>query len=74
MVWTTAHFDRNHRDPEDPMNSIEVFVADEYREKNPGTEIRVLNLDSPMTHYGHLELPPQLASAHYSVVRWLVRP
>jgi hypothetical protein len=27
-----------------------------------------------MTHYGHLELPKQLAAAHYQVVRWLVRP
>lgn len=74
MVWTTAHFDRNHWNPEDPMKSIEVFVANEYRAKNPQAEIRVLNFDPPMTHYGHLELPRQLASAHYSVVRWLVKP
>jgi hypothetical protein len=38
MVWTTAHFDRNHWDPEDPMNSIELFVANEYRAKNPDAE------------------------------------
>ncbi len=74
MVWTTAHFDRNHWNPEDPMKSIEVFVANEYRAKNPDADIRVMNFDPPMTHYGHLELPRQLASAHYSVVRWLVRP
>jgi len=74
MVWTTAHFDRNHWNPEDPMKSIEVFVANEYREKNPSAEIRLINWDPPMTHYGHLELPKQLAAAHYSVVRWLVRP
>jgi len=74
MVWTTAHFDRNHWNPEDPMKSIEVFVANEYRAKNPSAEIRLINWDPPMTHYGHLELPKQLAAAHYSVVRWLVRP
>ena len=74
MVWTTAHFDRNHWNPEEPMKSIEVFVANEYRAKNPGAEVRVINWDPPMTHYGHLELPRQLANAHYSVVRWLVRP
>jgi hypothetical protein len=34
----------------------------------------LINWDPPMTHYGHLELPKQLAAAHYSVVRWLVRP
>jgi hypothetical protein len=74
MVWTTAHFDRNHWNPEDPMKAIEVFVANEYRAKNPNAEIRLINWDPPMTHYGHLELPKQLAAAHYSVVRWLVRP
>ena len=74
MVWTTAHFDRNHWNPEDPMRAIEVFVANEYREKNPNAEIRLMNWDPPMTHYGHLELPKQLAAADYAVVRWLVRP
>jgi hypothetical protein len=74
MVWTTAHFDRNHWNPEQPMKSIEVFVANEFRAKNPDAQIRLINWDPPMTHYGHLELPKQLAAAHFSVVRWLVRP
>jgi hypothetical protein len=74
MVWTTAHFDRNHWNPEQPMKSIEVFIANEYRAKNPDAEIRLINWDPPMTHYGHLELPKQLAAAHYQVVRWLMRP
>jgi hypothetical protein len=74
MVWTTAHFDRNHWNPERPMQSIEVFVANEYRAKNPDAQVRLINWDPPMTHYGHLELPKQLAAAHFSVVRWLVRP
>jgi hypothetical protein len=56
------------------MRSLEVFVANEYRAKNPEAEIRVINWDPPMTHYGHLELPKQLAAAQFSVVRWLVRP
>ena len=74
MVWTTGHFDRNHWNPEDPMKSIEVFVANAYRAKNPDAQIRLINWDPPMTHYGHLELPKQLAAADYSVVRWLMRP
>jgi hypothetical protein len=74
MVWTTAHFDRNHWNPEEPMKSIEVFVANEYRTKYPNPDIRLINWDPPMTHCGHLELPRQLAGAHYIVVRWLVRP
>jgi hypothetical protein len=55
------------------MKSIEVFVANKYGEKNPDAQIRVINWDPPMTHYRHLELPKQLASAHFSVVRWLVK-
>ncbi|TMH48134.1 MAG: hypothetical protein E6H59_02360 [Betaproteobacteria bacterium] len=74
MVWTTAKLDRNHWNAEEPMRSIEVFIANEYRAKNPDAQVRLINWDVPMTHYGHLELPQQLAAAHYSVVRWLVRP
>jgi hypothetical protein len=74
MVWTTAHFDRNHWNPEQPTRSVEVFIAGEYRAKNPNAQIRLINWDPPMTHYGHLELPKQLAAAHFSVVRWLMRP
>jgi hypothetical protein len=61
-------------DLSDIFSCIEVFVANEYRAKNPDAQIRLINWDPPMTHYGHLELPKQLAAAHFSVVRWLVRP
>ena len=60
MVWTTAHFDRNHWNPEEPMRSVEVFIANEFRSKNPDAEIRLINWDLPLTHYGHLELPREL--------------
>ena len=73
MVWTVAHFDRNHWVPEDPLQSIEVFLANEYRAKNPSAKVRLIVWDPPMTHYGHLELPRQLAAAHYSVVRWFFK-
>ena len=73
MVWTTAHYDRNHWVPEDPMKSIEVFLANEYRAKNPEAKIRLINWDLPMSHYGHLEMPRQLAAAHYAVVRWFFK-
>jgi hypothetical protein len=70
MVWTVAHYDRNHWVPEDPMKSVEVFFANEYRRKNPDGQIRIIVWDPLMTHYGHVELPKQLAAATYSVVRW----
>ena len=70
MVWTVAHYDRNHWVPEDPMKSVEIFFANEYRLRNPDAKIRVMVWDPLMTHYGHVELPKQLAAATYSVVRW----
>jgi hypothetical protein len=73
MVWTVGHFDRNHWLPEDPTRAPEVYVANEYRAVNPNAEIRLIIWDPPMTHYGHLELPKQLAAADYSVVRWLIK-
>jgi hypothetical protein len=73
MVWTVAKMDRNHWVPEDPMRSPEVYYATLYREMNPSAEIRLIVWDSPITHYGHLELPRQLAAANFSVVRWLTK-
>jgi hypothetical protein len=73
MVWMVAHHDRNHWVPEEPMKSVEVFFANEYRAKNPNAKIRLINWDLPMTHYGHLELPRPLAAATYSVVRWFFK-
>ena len=73
MVWTVGHFDRNHWMPEEPMKAVEVFYATEYRAKNPKAKIRLIVWDPPMTHYGHLELPRELAAAEFEVVRWLVR-
>jgi hypothetical protein len=70
MVWTVAHYDRNHWVPETPMDSWEVFLAKEFRLKNPDAKVRIIVWDLPMTHYGHVELPRELAAATYSVVRW----
>ncbi|AOS45714.1 hypothetical protein Verru16b_02801 [Lacunisphaera limnophila] len=70
MVWCVAHYDRNHWVPETPMDSWEVFLAKEFRLKNPDAKVRIIVWDLPMTHYGHVEKPQQLAAAFYSVVRW----
>jgi hypothetical protein len=73
MVWTVGHFDRNHWLPEDPMQAYEVYVAGRYRARDPQAKIRLIVWDPPMTHYGHLELPRELAAADYSVIRWFYR-
>jgi hypothetical protein len=70
MVWCVAHYDRNHWVPENPAKAWEVFLAKEFRLKNPQGKVRIIVWDVPMTHYGHVEKPKELAAAFYSVVRW----
>ena len=55
------------------MKAVEVFFATEYRAKNPGAKIRLIVWDPPLTHYGHVEMPKQLAAADYSVIRWFFK-
>ncbi len=70
MVWCVAHYDRNHWVPENPAKAWEVFLAKEFRLKNPQGKVRIIVWDLPMTHYGHVEKPRELAAAFYGVVRW----
>ena len=70
MVWCVAHYDRNHWVPENPEKAWEVFLAREFRLKNPGAKVRIIVWDLPMTHYGHVEKPRELAAAFHHVVRW----
>lgn len=70
MIWTTAMLDDGHWDP-DPAKARELFVANQFRLKNPTADIRVLVYDVPMTHYGHIERPRQLAGGTLAAVRWL---
>lgn len=70
MVWCVGHYDRNHWLPENPPKAWEVFLAKEFRLKNPKAKVRIIVWDVPLTHYGHVEKPRQLAAAFYGVVRW----
>ena len=72
MLWIVAGQDRNHWLPEDKMNSWEVFIAKVFRRQNPDSTIRILELDLPMTHYGHVEAPQPLAGVFVEAVKWLV--
>ena len=73
MVWMAARYDRNAWNPDHPERAREVFMANEFRKKNPAAEIRVMAVDLPMTHYGHVELPRQLAGMTIEVMKWLSR-
>jgi hypothetical protein len=72
MIWTVAKLDDGHWAP-DPDKAREVQVAAQFREANPGVPIRVLLFDVPMTHYGHIEKPRQLAGGLVAALRWLVQ-
>jgi hypothetical protein len=73
MIWTVAALDDGHWD-KNPAEARELQVADEFRRANPDIPIRVLLFDVPMTHYGHIEKPRQLAGGLIAALRWLTQP
>ncbi len=58
----------------DPAKARDVRVANEFREASPGVPMRALLFDVPMTHYGHIEKPRQLAGGLVAALRWLTTP
>lgn len=73
MIWTTAQLDTGHWNA-DLAQARELLIADEFREYNHDIPIRVLLFDVPMTHYGHIEKPRQLAGGLVAALRWLAAP
>lgn len=73
MIWTVAALDDGHWN-ENPSEARELQVANEFRKANPGVPIRVLLFDLPMTHYGHIEKPRQLAGGLVAALTWLMEP
>ena len=73
MIWTTAALDDGHWN-EDPAAARELRVAAAFREHNPGVPIRILLFDVPMTHYGHIERPRELAGGLVAALTWLSAP
>lgn len=73
MIWTTAKLDDGHWN-EGVTEARELQVANAFRKENPDIPVRVLLFDVPMTHYGHLEKPRQLAGGLLAAIRWLVQP
>ena len=73
MIWTTTLLDTGHWD-EDLEKARELLIANEFREANPDIPIRVLVFGVPMTHYGHLEKPRELAGGLVAALRWLAEP
>ncbi len=70
MAWVAGKLDNGHWDDR-PEQAREWKMAERFRKENPGAPIRVLLVDAPVTHYGHIERPKQLASVLLDAVRWV---
>ena len=70
MVWVVANLDNGHWN-KNPEEALEMTTADRFRKANPGAPIRVLMIDAPITHYGHIEKPRQVAGVLLEAVTWL---
>ena len=73
MVWCVAQLDDGHWNKEKPGEALELTVANQFRKRNPGAEIRILLFDLPMTHYGHIEMPQQVAGGLIAASKWLMK-
>ena len=73
MAWVVGGLDNGHWDPK-PENAREAHIAARFRKANPGVPVRVLAVDAPITHYGHLERPRQLAAVLLEAARWVAAP
>jgi pimeloyl-ACP methyl ester carboxylesterase len=70
MAWVVGRLDDGHWDGR-PEHAREWNIAQRFRKENPGTPIRVLMIDAPVTHYAHIERPRQLAAVLLDAVKWV---
>jgi pimeloyl-ACP methyl ester carboxylesterase len=70
MAWVVGRFDNGHWD-EKPEVAREYQIALRFRKANPNVPVRVLAIDAPITHYGHIERPKQLAAVLLDAARWV---
>lgn len=74
MVWVVAKWDKRHWNKTAPEQAQELTIANQFRERNPGAAIRVQVFDLPLTHYGHIERPREVAAGLLGAVHWLIAP
>lgn len=70
MAWVVGRLDDGHWDA-NPEDAREYQIAVRFRRANPNAPIRVLAIDAPITHYGHIERPKQLAAVLLDAARWV---
>ena len=72
-IWVVGKWDRGHWNRQDPLLARERLVVDRFSAALPGADLRIVVLDLPMTHYGHIEKPRELAAVLTQAARWLSR-
>ena len=72
IVWVVGKWDQGHWNRATPEKARELTIATEFRKRNPEADIRILVLDLPLTHYGHIEKPGELAGALIAAGQWLI--
>jgi hypothetical protein len=70
MAWIVGRLDNGHWD-EVPSQAREWNIAERFRKENPGVPIRLVLVDAPVTHYGHIERPRSLAAMLVDAARWV---
>jgi pimeloyl-ACP methyl ester carboxylesterase len=73
MAWVVGRLDNGHWD-EKADAAREYQIALRFRKANPNAPVRVLLIDSPITHYAHIERPRQLAAVLVDAARWVAAP
>jgi pimeloyl-ACP methyl ester carboxylesterase len=73
MAWVVGKLDNGHWDAR-PEEAREYQLAERFRQANPSSAIRVLAIDAPLTHYGHIERPRQLAAVLLEAAHWVSAP
>ena len=73
MVWVVGKWDQGHWHKAAAEKARELTIANQFRERNPSAAIRILVFDLPMTHYGHVEKPREVAEGLLTAAYWLNR-
>lgn len=71
MVWVVGKWDRGHWHKDLAEKARELTIANQFRNRNPSADIRILVMDLPMTHYGHIERPRAVAGSLIAAAHWL---
>jgi hypothetical protein len=73
MIWAVGKWDKRHWSKTTPSQAHELSIADQFRAENPGAAVRMMVFDLPLTHYGHIEKPKEVAVGLAGAAHWLTQ-